>query len=147
MRWVYRISALGVFPFGLHAIQDDFHRFWLGSEGALDLTGLGTLVGFAIILPGLMNLLNDQYGRGAFGLRVTTFVVNLFMLLVFTRLEMISRGPGMFMLLPALFLVMSAYSAVLVAQVGEKKTDPSSAPQAMGLGAGDSPGAVGGQPE
>ncbi len=147
MRWVYRISALGVFPFGLHAIQDDFHRFWLGSEGALSLTGLGTLVGFAIVLPGLMNLLNDQYGRGAFGLRVTTFVVNLLMLLVFTRLEMISQGPGMFLLLPVLFLVMSAYSAVLVAQGGEGKAEASSVLRPTGLGASEPPGVVGGGTE
>jgi len=119
MRWIYRIAALGLLPFGLYSIMEDLPRLWAGSEAFLELTGVGALVGFAILLPGILNLLNDSYGSRAPGLRMATLGVNVLMALLFIRLEGISGERGMFLLLPVLFAVLSVYSLGLVIREGK----------------------------
>ena len=83
MRWTYRILALAVLPFGILSIFEDLPNLWSGGAGPFDLTGIGSLIGFAILLPGLLNLLNDAYGKVAGGLQLTTVVVNGLMAILF----------------------------------------------------------------
>jgi hypothetical protein len=141
MRWIYRIAALGVLPFGMVSILEDFPQLWAGSDGVLALTGVGTLMGFAILLPGVLNLLNDSYGDRAYGLRVTTLCVNLPMTLLFIRLEAISGERGMFLLLPVLFAAMSVFSLGMVIKGGGgEKPSPTDGSSAEGLSEKGNPG-------
>lgn len=121
MRWTYRILALAVLPFGIFSILEDQPGLWFGSDDLLPLTGIGSLVGFAILLPGVLNLLNDAYGEWARGLRLTTVFFNGFMAVLLIRLEMISPSLEMFLLLPILFVFLFGFSLILRKKEGGLK--------------------------
>jgi len=121
MRWTYRILALAVLPFGIFSILEDQPRLWFGSNDLLPMTGIGSLVGFAILLPGVLNLLNDAYGEWARGLRLTTVFFNGFMAVLLIRLETISPSLEMFLLLPILFVFLLGFSLILWKKEGGLK--------------------------
>ena len=116
MKWLYRLSAIGLVLAGSVVVIQDIPSLVRGGSGANvpfpDFTGLGALMGFGVLLPGVLNLLNDFYGSHAVGLRRATIAINISMTLLFIRLATLDWVLGWFLLLPVLFAVLSAVSVI-----------------------------------
>ena len=115
MKWIYRISAVGLLAAGCFAIAEDIPELLMLSgpdPGLLDLTGVSALIGFGFLLLGAMNLLNDRYGPDAPGLRRTTLAANIALTVLCLRLGFETGSGAEVWVLEGLLVCLSVISAI-----------------------------------
>ena len=75
--WLYLVVACGLTIEGAYYIV---HDLFSKDVGAFSFRGIEAIAGFAVLLLGIVNLLNLSYGRMAVGVRVVAIGANLVLL-------------------------------------------------------------------
>ncbi len=124
LRFLYALFSFAIIAIGVLHMATTFR---LSGTTAAKVWFFGA--GIALVLAGVLNLLNRQYGLRAFGVRATTIATNVFMLCfagIAARLTNASAGEQIFLLsVLASTLVLSAFRSAslgaLTSQPGENR--------------------------
>lgn len=129
MKWIYRVFAVVLLAVGCFSFAQDLPELLFFSDpdlGFVNLTGTSAFIGFAFLLLGAMNLLNDRYGPGAPGLRRTTIAANIALTVLCLRIGFEPGSGAQVWVFGAFLVCLSVISAI---QRSSGQESPAEAPE------------------